>query len=71
MSWYDNWNNWLNTTIDDVSHNQNNVGYYFFKSNSHHDKQYYRFGRLSHWEHKLLWWRKHRGRRMLYGVGKE
>lgn len=70
LSWYDNWANWLNTTIDGVNHNQNNVGYYFLKSNSYYDKQYYKFGRLPHWEHKMLWWKKHRGRRLLYGTGR-
>lgn len=67
MSWYDNWSNWLNTTIRVLNSdcNQNYASFYFFKSNSYYNKQYYRFGRVEHWEHKMKWNKKHRGRHSL------
>ena len=66
MSWYDNWCNWLNTTIRVCSSNQNNVGYYYFKSNSNHDKAKYFFGRYNHYDNNMKWKQTHRGRRTLY-----
>jgi hypothetical protein len=77
MSWYDLWNNWLNTTLRVVyncpikykrrgDYNQNNVGLYFFKNNSQGNKNRYHFGRIPHFEHKIHWMKKHRGRRNFY-----
>lgn len=66
MSWYDLWDNWLNTTIRCCDHNQNNVGFYFFKSNSYRDKAKYFFGSALRYSHKMNWHRKHRGRRTAY-----
>ena len=69
MSWYNEWNNWLNTTIRilQTDCNENNVGFYFFKDNAYRDKAKYRFGRTEHYLHKQ--WsddvRTHRNRRTL------
>lgn len=76
MSWYDLWNNWLNTTMRVADncpvnrrrgdYNQNNVGLYYFKKNSQGNKNRYAFGRIEHFEHKMHWMKKHRDRRTLY-----
>lgn len=68
LSWYNLWDNWLNTTIRVLKSdcNENNVGFYFFKANAYRNKSKYLFGRNEHYEHKMLWTRKHRGKRNLY-----
>ena len=70
MSWYDLWDNWLNTTIRCCDHNENNVGYYYFKSNSYHNKAKYYFGKVLHYSHKVHWDKKHSGKKKMYTNGK-